>query len=294
VLPVSFNLPAVIFDAANESLIPDGFMLTLSQIRESATAFNVKNRADIYTSLGFAPSWKPEFLYLAAKLKGAHLSSRQDSLVWETGALEEAAAYLREWTLTSNTSTTLEQDFAFKYLYTPGYKQVTSGKCLFHYMTSDELFSFPKDQLENIDFRWIYENRKIPVEDSEVFLGIYKKSKNAASEKFISWFMNENTQQHLLERQGVMRLNTVTFGIAGGFSALRSVNDRFFPAQYPLLLGNTPASEYIAESEALPTKWESIKNRVVLPYLEGAINTKYDAPPLTMDSLLAEWNKQYF
>jgi hypothetical protein len=91
-----------------------------------------------------------------------------------------------------------------------------------------------------------------------------------------------------------MHLNTVTFGIAGGFSALRTVTDRFFPSQYPLLLGNTPALEYITAPETLPIRWESIKTRVVLPYLERAINTKYETPATTMEALLAEWNKQYF
>jgi ABC-type glycerol-3-phosphate transport system substrate-binding protein len=294
ILPVSFNLPAVMFDAANQSYVPDGFMLTLDQIRNGASSFNVKSRTDVYTSLGFAPSWKPEFLYLVSKLKNVRLSAQKDSLVWDGEALNEAVAFLRDWTLTSNTATASEQDFAFKYLYTPSYKQVTSGKCLFNYTTSDAFFSIAKDQLEKLDFRWVCENRQIPVEDSAIFLGIYKKSKNAASETFISWFMNENTQQRLLERFDEMHLNTVTFGIAGGFSALRPVTERFFPSHYPLLLGNTPASEYITAPETLPTRWSGIKTRVVLPYLAGATDTKNETPPATMENLLADWNSQYF
>jgi hypothetical protein len=97
-----------------------------------------------------------------------------------------------------------------------------------------------------------------------------------------------------MTRSEEMNLNTVTFGIAGGFSALRPVTDRFFPSHYPLLLGKIPSPDYIAASAILPIQWESIKNRVVLPYLEAAINTKNETSGAKIEDLFDEWNKRYF
>jgi ABC-type glycerol-3-phosphate transport system substrate-binding protein len=293
ILPVSFNLPAVIFDKANEAFVQENFMLTLDQMRAAAKSFNTQNQG-AYTVMGFAPGWKPEFLYLTAKLKGARFQADKDTLAWDSLRLGEAVSYLRRWTLDSNTGTPSEQDFAFKYLYTPGYKQVTSGKCLFHYTSSEELFVIPREQLERLDFRWIQENNLIPAEDSGIFLGLHKKSNNIAAETFLTWLLNENTQQLLMERADAMKLDTVTFGIAGGFSTLRPVTERVFPAHYPSLLGNIPSPDYIAPPEVLPVRWESIKNHAVLPYLQSAVNTKNDAPPQTLAKLLDEWRNQYF
>jgi ABC-type glycerol-3-phosphate transport system substrate-binding protein len=293
ILPVSFNLPMVIFDSANHGFIPEDYRLTLDQIQEAAAAFTVKNNSG-YTAMGFAPGWEPEFLYLAAKLSGARFRSGKGILEWDAAKLEEALGYVRDWTLRANTGTEAEQDFAFRYLYTPGYKQVTSGKSLFHYTTSGNLLSLSKDQLEKIDFRWVYQDQQVPIEDSGIFLGIVKKSKNPAAEIFVSWFMNEATQQLLMERSAAMQLNTLAFGITGGFSALRPVTERVFPAQYPLLLGNIPSPDYITPPEVLPAYWNSVKAQAVLPYLQSAVNTRNQEPPQSLETLLNDWGKQFF
>ena len=55
-LPVSFNVPLVIFSAKNTDSIPDAYMLTTDVIRDTAASFNAKNDHDIYPTMGFAPS----------------------------------------------------------------------------------------------------------------------------------------------------------------------------------------------------------------------------------------------
>lgn len=298
-LPVSVNLPAVIFSGKNVNLMPENFMLSTDQIQKTAVKFNEKNKDGIYTTMGFAPSWTPAFLYLTAKMRGASFREKGVTFTWNQQILDKTVEYLCNWTKSCNTSNTAEQDFSFKYLYTPDYKQVSSGRCLFAYTTSSKLFDTPAEQLGDVDFRWIDQDGKIPVEDDIVMLGLYKESKNTnAAESFITWFLRESTQKALLERAAAMHLGSGTFGISGGFSSVKSVNEHIFPTYYRTLLGNLPGSESLMTPPALPPHWTGLKERVVIPYLSDAVKlgsggtiNAADAKP--MDARISDWIKQY-
>jgi hypothetical protein len=294
-LPVSFNLPAVIFDSSRQNLLPNAHLISLNQLRETASQFNQRNNGT-FTAMGFAPSWNRDFLYLTVKLQGARFRDARGKLEWDKSSLEESVRYLRGWTLGVNDSTAAEEDFAFKYLYTPPHRQVRSGKCLFAYTTSDSLFMIPAEQMDAIDFRWLHENLRIPVEESCLYMGINKKSRNGpAAEIFTEWFFKEETQRSFLERSSRMRLITGTFGIAGGFSALREVTERVFPTYYPYLLGNLPSPEYITAPEVLPAQWGEIKAAVIFPYLTAACDTGNTLPvEKTIGTLLSDWERRLF
>ncbi|MBQ3825202.1 MAG: hypothetical protein II811_03600, partial [Spirochaetaceae bacterium] len=88
-------------------------------------------------------------------------------------------------------------------------------------------------------------------------------------------------------------LNTASFGIAGGFSALRDVTEKDFPMFYEILLGSLPVSEYLDTAAILPPKWEQIKARVIIPYLEKATDTSKNSTE-TLSSALDDWNKQNY
>lgn len=292
-LPISFNLPAIIFSRQNSSLVNENYVITPEQIQKIAETYNKKNKSGIYTQMGFAPIWDSHFMYLVAKIMNSDFKEQNNLFSCNQINLDKAVQFLRNWTTQSNTSTSSEQDFEFKYLYTPGYKQVTTGRCLFSYTTSDEFFTIPENQMQEIEFRWIHNDSKILVEDNMIYLGLYKKAKNSdGAEKFISWFTKEATQRNLLERSKSMNLSVSTFGISGGFSAIRNVNERFFPLFYKPLLGNIPASDYLVAPASLPPRWESLKNRVIIPWLEKATDTKNESVP-TMDELISDWSKQF-
>jgi len=294
-LPVSFNLPAVIFSSDNANLISDNYMLSMDQIRTLASSYNQKNAGNVYTQMGFAPQWNKDFLYLAAELSGADFHEKGATLVWNKEALDSAITFLRTWTSDANTSPSDEQDFSFKYLYTPSYKQVLSGRCLFSYITSDNLFSLTAEQLNKIDFRWIHKDNKIPLSEAMMTLGMYKKAKNKkGAEKFIAWFFTEAAQKSLIEHSQKMKLTTMTFGIAGGFSSLKGVNERVFPTYYNPLLANVPVATYIQPLSVQPLRWDSIKARVILPYLTDAVNAGTTANIKTIEDRLVDWSKQYY
>lgn len=294
-LPVSFNLPAIMFARKNEHLAGSDRFLGLEQICSAATAFNQKNAKNVYSAMGFAPSWDSEFLYTVTKLKGTSYREKGTSFLWNEAALNSSIQMLRMWTATSNSDTTTEQNFQFRYLYMPSYRQITTGRCLFAYTTSDKLFALTEAQSSNIAFRWIVQDNKLPVEDSMITMGLYKEAEHGKqAETFIKWFLTEETQKKLIERTENMKLDSVNFGIAGGFSSIRNVNEKFYPAFYRQLLGNMPPEEYLTLPNILPYRWESLKTNVILPYLLDSTNTSGAKNSNTLEERITEWTKQFY
>ena len=156
-LPVSFNLPTIIFSRKNEESVSQvsTHLLNLQQIKTLAGAFNVKNSDDVYTAMGYAPSWDADFLYEVTKMYGVSYREKGSSFAWDQKAMQNALAQMREWTVARNTDTASEQNFQFKYLYMPKYRQVTTGRCLFACISSDDLFKLSEMQASGIAFRWL-------------------------------------------------------------------------------------------------------------------------------------------
>lgn len=287
-LPVSFNLPAVIFSRENAAAVEDNYTLSIEQIKKAGSAFNELHKNGTYSRMGFVPQAGNNFLYFAVKAKGAQFREYKSSFTWNADKLSDAIAYLKNWSKTVNTSSEAEQDFAYKYLSMPNFKRVTSGRTLFAYITSDALFSLTPEQSEQLDYRWIYENNKIPIEDSFVTLGISKHAKHAnAAYDFIEWFLNAETQRAILERKAKQNLDIHQFGIAGGFSSIKEVNEHILPLYKTMLLRNTPPTDMLGVPEKLPADWELIKEQTVIPYLRDEIKNTGDTPVLDLPTRIA-------
>ena len=294
-LPISFNLPAVVFKSENENLMPDSHLITLDEIKTIAGDFNQKNKSDIYTAMGFGPSWDKDFLYLVSKLAGASYREKGTSFSWNSKAMLAAISYLKDWTTARNTDTASEQNFQFKYLYMPEYKQVASNRCLFSYMPSSELFSLSAEEQSGLSFRWIEKDNTVSVDDDIVTMGLYKGSRNVkAAEVFLSWFTKASTQESILQRTSDMHLDNITFGIADGFSSIKSVNESIYPTYYRQLLGNIPTGKNIKTPNILPYRWPSLKEKVIIPYLLESTNTDSNTTVSSLENRIAEWSKQYF
>lgn len=293
-LPVSFNLPMIVYHTKNETLIPNTDFITVEQIEEIALQFNAKNKSDAFTAMGYAPSWDGDFLYLVSKLNGADYMEKGTSFTCNTESLSKTIEFFRNWTDSGNTDTVSELNFQFKYLYMPKYKQISTDRCLFAYMPSNEYFAIP-DYQAGISFKWIVHDNTIPVEDDINMMGLYKGSKNLKSaEEFIAWFVQESTQSTLLNRTQKMELNNSSFGIAGGFSALRNVNKAVYPRFYIQLLTHMPADNTITTSHILPYRWSSLKERVIIPYLSENSSSPVAEDASTLEDRIAEWSKRYF
>lgn len=275
-LPVSFNIPAMIFSVKNENLVTNNYTISLDELKESGSKFNKKNKKDKYTSLGFAVQSNADFIYTATRLYGSNFKEdKKDSFTWNKEALDSSIKNLKDWITQENTSIQTESDFVYKYLSETPDKQVTSGRTLFSYVTSDKLFSMSSTQLEKLDFRWLNYNNLIPVEDSIVYMGISKNTKKMLlAVDFISWFFTSETQHTLIERKLKTNLDITQFGIAGGFSSLKNVNEHILPVYYPKMITNIPQAGTFSVPDKKPTSWLKIKSKVILPYLTESIQAE--------------------
>ncbi len=291
-LPVSFNLPALVFSPDKGSLIDNDFALSLEQIRRLSSEFNAKEKG-VYTKMGFSPRWTNEFLYLVARMHDARFEEGSPLFSWNEAALKSTIEYLRGWTRTINTSATAEDEFQFKYLYDPPYRLVTGGRSIFSYMPSDAIFVLPDDKRQNLDFRWVTKDGKTPIRDDIVYMGVARKSRNLESaEAFIVWFFSEKTQRALLDRSVEMGITARSFGISGGFSSLRPVNERIFPLYYPSLLGHLPPPETLSVPRILPNNWELLKAEILLPWLEKMARDPEGMSP-SLQEAIAAWQKAH-
>jgi len=211
-LPVSFNLPAIIFSAQNKELISDNYILNLTSLRKIASEYNKKNKKDAYTRIGFTPLSNDSFLYFATKINNSEFREDKGQIIWNEENLNASIANLKDWITVENTSASVEQDFSFKYLSMPDYRQVTSGRTLFAYTTSDSLFNTVSKQGLELDYRWLSsddpENPVIPLEDSYVMMGIYKDARNqVGASEFITWFFQTENQKKIIERKSNLKLD---------------------------------------------------------------------------------------
>lgn len=294
-LPVSFNLPTVIFSAAHENLVKTNFTISLEEMKQLASDYN-KKRGGEYSKMGFSPRWDMNFLYVTAQ--GSHVSFEETKQLfsWNDKALQDVITYIRRWSEEVNTGAAMEDEFKFKYLYDPPHILVTGGRCLFWYLPSNELFSLNHEKLKSLDYRWMTYNGRTPLQDNILYAGICKKAKNKeAAKAFLLWFFNAESQKKLLARSQADNMIVPSFGLAGGFSSLRSVTENIFPVYYPLLLKHLPQTEDFSAPYILPNNWEQLKKEIIFPYFKEQTGTfSLHEKPLPLNRRISEWYKKNY
>ncbi|MDR3130099.1 MAG: hypothetical protein LBU18_00975 [Treponema sp.] len=283
--PVSFNIPAMIFSKENEQSFSSFFVAGLEEIKSLGKAYNRKTGGS-FSRMGFSPVWNDEYLFVTVSLFNA--SFREASpLVWDPRALDQAILYIRKWIQEVNSGIEAEDDFVFKYFYEPPAKLAVAGRILFAYMDSSEFFTLSSELRSGLDFRWIAEDGAIPLSEAAVYLGICKAGK--AARAFTKWFFMDETQLGLMEKSRTSRMIETHFGIASGFSALKTVTEQVFPQYYPGLLGHMPPEAFLTPPNILPRNWPALKERVILPYLHDRIRSPAGEEVRSLERSLAEW-----
>ncbi|MGP1576474.1 MAG: extracellular solute-binding protein [Treponema sp.] len=292
-LPVSFNLPVIIFSSSQKDGITNHFSLSLEEMQRLAKEYNRKNQGE-YTRMGFSPRWDMNFLYVTAQGMQVSFEETKQLFSWNQHALDAMVQYIRQWSHEVNTDSLHEDEFKFKYLYDPPYTLVSDGRCLFWYLPSNSLFSLPQEKLKTIDYRWMTYNDKTPLQDDIVYAGICKNAKNKeAAKAFLQWFFQAETQKALLERFQAENMIAPSFGLAGGFSSIKSVTETIFPAYYPLLLKRLPQTTTFSAPNVLPNNWEQIKKDLLYPYFEEQTGALLPTDkPATLNKRIADWYKQ--
>ena len=287
-LPVSFNIPALIFLRNEDLELSNQFTIDFDEIKQLSRSFNRMDRGS-YTNMGFSPLWNDEFLFTVATLSG--VSFRENSpLAWDTAALERSMVFINNWTNTINTSILLDDDFYYKYFVEPPERLVQSGRILFYYMDSSTLFVLSDERKNNLDFRWIMEQGLIPVTENSVYLGIPRGARSQrAARAFILWFFQVENQRLLLEQSRTFRINESVFGISGGFSSLIPVTEQIYPVFFPELLGRMPPSENFTPANILPSNWVILKERVILPFLHERSRVESSGQTAPLERRLSDW-----
>jgi len=294
-LPVSFNIPLLVFSKDRENdnsgfKLSNKFTIGFDEIKTLSRPYNIRSRT-AFTRMGFSPLWNNNFLFTAAVICGASFREA-NPLAWDSAALERSMTLINEWTNEINTNTQSDDDFNYKYFAEPPEKLIQSGRILFSYMESDDFFTLSEDSKNNLDFRWIMEQEKIPVSENSVYIGIPKKAKAAKPARaFIMWFFKIENQRSLLEYSRNYRINESSFGICGGFSALTPVTEQIYPVFYPELLGRMPPSENFTLPNILPGNWVSIKQRVVIPYLSDRARRESAEETYALERRLSDWTR---
>jgi len=287
-IPISFNIPALIFSKDRAPQLSNHFTIDFDEVKRHSRTFNTINR-DAYTRMGFSPLWNDNFLLISATLSGASFKEASP-LSWDSAALERSMVFINNWTNEINTSNQAEDEFTFKYFFEPPEKLIQSGRIFFSYMESKDLFVLGESKKNNLDFRWLMEQNRIPVTEDTVYIGIPKRAKTPrAARNFIQWFFKFETQKTLLEYSRANRINENIFGICGGFSSLNSVTEQIYPSFYPELLGRMPPSEHFLLHNMLPSNWIILKDRVVLPYLHDRARKEHASEAYPLERRLSDW-----
>jgi len=289
-LPVSYNIPAIVF-ARNFTHNPsNSFTIDMKELKERGKAFNTVVNG-VYTTMGFSPSSNDDFLFTATTLFGT--SFREASpLAWDHRALELSISWIQDWIAEANTNIQAEEDFAYRYFFDPPDRLVNSGRILFTYMDSARFFTLPEERRANLDFRWLAAGETIPLDELSVFFGIHRRTRALrAANAFAQWFFTVETQRLLLDESKRKRISDTSFGIAGGFSAMQTVTERVFPLFYPDLLGRMPPESFLSPPNVLPQNWMAIKERVIVPYLRDRIRHSTRDETRSLERRMSEWNR---
>lgn len=280
-LPISFDLPIIMFHRDQEVDL-GSFGMSASELQRHGTEFNERSGGR-FTRMGFSPKWSNRFLYVFAQTHGVGFREQEDEMpAWESERLEEALEAAISWDEEYNESAEEVARFRDRYLYDPEYQLLLRNRIGFAYRDAGEFFTMRESHREFLDFRWYTENSdgtSIPALDGPVSLGIPTDAANrSGAEAFIEWFYRTETQELLL--QDIHRKRMQAFGILGGFSALRRVNEELFPRHYPELLGRVPEERFLRFPERQAVYWAELRSEVIEPWLGRRVSAEGAEEPL--------------
>jgi hypothetical protein len=286
--PISFDLPGVLALSETAKDLPD-FMVDIEELRQRGGAFN-QTESERLTRVGYSPRWSQEFLYTLVRMLGVRFAEGSEGLPeWDQLRLRSALESARSWVEETNQGLEAELMFQEQFLYDPMPQLVLRGRILFSYTRASDFFSMPETRRRSFDVRWLSREGQIPVLESMVFAGVVADSRHKqASLDFVAWLASAETHRKILLNAEKRRLGS--FGVLGGFSAHRRINEWVLPNLYPSILGIVPPAEALAFAEGIPRGWEPLKTEVVEPWLSRAVDRRPSLRPL--DNLIQAWMLQ--
>ena len=264
-LPFSFNVPVFIFQSGKIKQEFDSFALSPDSFSAICSDFNkAKSR---HAKSAFSPLWNPESLFFFSILSPGLYSQFEQGAEVRQQDVETGLDQIRQMIADLDGGIKAETRFREKYLYKNPLELLDSSHIFFWYSDVGNFYTLPSDRRQNIDFRYyLNSNGKVAVCEDMLWLGIPKKGGNTMGAiAFIKWLMNPVVQQDLIIRAREMDIRS--FGLAGGFSAIKTVNEDALPQIYPFIIPFIPKEEYTAFPDPCPTDWYAFKKGAVIPYL---------------------------
>ena len=271
-LPFSFNVPAFIFQSGKIKQEFDSAALTADTFAAICQDFNkAKSR---HAKSAFSPLWNPESLFFFSILSPGLCSQFESGSEIRQHDLENGLYQIRQMIENLSGGIKSESYFRMKYLYKNPLELIESGHIFFWYGDVGRFYSMPAENRSNFAFRYYLNSEgRIAVCEDMLWLGIPKKGGNTkGSVAFIKWLMNSDVQQDLILKAREMDIRS--FGLAGGFSALKTVNTEVLPQLYPFISSFIPGEDILAFPGACPADWYAFKSGAVIPYLEQEISAE--------------------
>ncbi len=283
-LPVSFNLPALVH--LNGMDLP--FVSSPDDIRDICSEFNSSGKG----KMGFSSVWTAKSVLISLSNSGFCFSEdNSQELVWDDSKFIVDIKSILEWESGLNGSYSEILDFKKQYYNAPSYKLLEDKRILFDIISLRDFYSIPSDKRKQLDLTWLGSNGKIPVLEDILFTGIHKHAYNSKGARdFIKWFFLPETQISLIKESQIQQITG--FGILGGLSPLKQINELEIHQLYSDLVGNIPAEQNLAFPCILPTFWSEVKSFVIFPWIEDYMNNTSGLK--TLPEVYRTWKIQHF
>jgi hypothetical protein len=269
-LPLSFTLPTVVFKKGTlKDIVADDKRVTIEELKKISIKSN-EVRGEKFIRMGFYPLWGAEFVYKTAQEYGSDFSWNSSSVLsWKKESLDQASSYLASWYKEIPGKVEMFDEFSSSYINQPYYQLVNKGEIFCYLTDSNSFYKIPEEKRKVLEIRWLSRDSKIFVNDEITYIGIPKRAKRKeGASLFLRWLFLPDTQMKLLEINHFKRQDG-TYGIAGGFSTLKDINETYIPQHYPIFSGLIPESDSLVFPHVLPDKWKKFKSEVFYPWLAG-------------------------
>ena len=264
-LPFSFNVPAFMFQSGKIRQEYDSVALAPDTFSEICLDFN--NAKSRHAKSAFSPLWNPESLFFFSILSPGLCSQFEAGSDLRQQDVEAGISNVRQMIDTLDGGIKTENQFREKYLYKNPLELLDSGHIFFWFSDVGSFYTLSSERRRNVDFRYyLNSNGRIAVCEDMLWLGIPKKGGNTkGAVAFIRWIMNPEVQQTLILKAQEMDIRS--FGLAGGFSALKTVDEEILPQLYPFISSFIPQEDQLAFPGTCPPDWYAFKNGAIMPYL---------------------------
>lgn len=285
-LPLSFDLPILLYDNRFPGKESELFLLDLEEIRAISRSFH-KIESGKFLQMGYSPLWYGDFILLTTQLFGtAYTEDPKNVLKYNPRNLTHALDFLKDWSRQDNGGPANELRYKEKYLTVPPYRQVVLGWAHYAYSTASTFFQLPENRRLGLNFRWIGHKGKILALENILYIGILEKAPNSkGAEAFLRWLFQPTTQKRLLEASRTKF--TYFFGLFGGFSSLQEINEKEYPRLYPHLIGHVPPAELLDFPPPVPYSWAELKKKILIPFLIDQLQN--EKPSGTLEDRLKTW-----